>query len=97
MNDPEVTMLDANAKPGLLVHRDALEAAGTAIKLVMRLPAPLKPIADQVIRSASSVPARQVRQSGCHPLEGACQVGMALIVAGQSRGGVPPLPRACHF
>ncbi len=35
----------------------ALEAAGIAIKLVMRVPAPLKPIADQVIRSASSVPA----------------------------------------
>ena len=40
---------------------DALEkattAAGIAISLVLRVPTPLKPIADQVIRSASSVPA----------------------------------------
>jgi hypothetical protein len=65
MNDPEVTMPDVLADTGLIAHRKALEAAGTAIKLVTRTPAPLKPIADQVIRSASSVPARQVRQSGC--------------------------------
>jgi len=39
------------------VHRVALEAAGAAIALVRRVPAPLKPICDQVIRSASSVPA----------------------------------------
>ncbi len=50
-------MLDANTEPGLAAHRLALEAAGAAIKLVMRLPAQLKPISDQVIRSASSVPA----------------------------------------
>jgi hypothetical protein len=31
----------------------ALAAAGAAIKLVMRLPAPLKAIGDQVIRSAA--------------------------------------------
>ena len=42
---------------GLIAHSKALEAAGIAIKLVMRVPAPLKSIADQVIRSASSVPA----------------------------------------
>ena len=41
----------------LVTHEKALEAAGIAIKLVMRVPAPLKSIADQVIRSASSVPA----------------------------------------
>ncbi len=61
MNDPEVTMLDANAKPGLAAHSEGLEAAGAAIKLVMRLPAPLKPIGDQVTRSASSVPANLAR------------------------------------
>ena len=33
------------------------KAATIAISLVMRVPAPLKSIADQVIRSASSVPA----------------------------------------
>ena len=35
----------------------ATQAAGIAVALAMRVPAPLKPIADQVIRSASSVPA----------------------------------------
>ncbi len=64
MNDPEVTMLDANTEPGLAAHRLALEAAGAAIKLVMRLPAPLKPIADQVIRAASSVPANLAEGHG---------------------------------
>ncbi len=57
MNDPEVTMSKAVGNPNLVAHEKALEAAGVAIKLVMRVPAPLKSIADQVIRSASSVPA----------------------------------------
>ncbi len=47
---------------------DALEkattAAGIAISLAMRVPAPLKPIADQVIRSASSVPANIAEGAG---------------------------------
>ncbi len=47
---------------------DALEkattAAGIAISFVMRVPAPLKPIADQVIRSASSVPANLAEGAG---------------------------------
>ncbi len=42
---------------GLIAHSKALEAAAIAISLVMRVPAPLKSLADQVIRSASSVPA----------------------------------------
>ncbi len=57
MNDPEVTMSKAVSNTNLVAHEKALEAAGIAIKLVMRVPAPLKSIADQVIRSASSVPA----------------------------------------
>ena len=57
MNDPEVTMSNAATNTNLVAHSKALEAAGIAIKLVMRVPAPLKSIADQVIRSASSVPA----------------------------------------
>ena len=64
MNDPEVTMRNAIAQPGLAAHSEALEAAGAAIKLVMRLPAPLKPIAEQVIRSASSVPANLAEGHG---------------------------------
>ncbi len=57
MNDPEVTMSKAVGNTNFVAYTKALEAAGVAIKLVMRVPAPLKSIADQVIRSASSVPA----------------------------------------
>jgi four helix bundle protein len=64
MNDPEVTMPDSLADTGLIAHRKALAAAGTAIRLVMRLPPPLKPIADQVIRAASSVPANLAEGHG---------------------------------
>ncbi len=48
----------------LLAYEKALEAAGIAIKLVMRVPTPLKSIADQVIRSASSVPANLAEGHG---------------------------------
>ena len=64
MNDPEVAMLNARATTELVAHSKALEAAGTAINLVMRVPAPLKSIADQVIRSASSVPANLAEGQG---------------------------------
>jgi four helix bundle protein len=64
MNDPEVTMSNAFANTNLIAHSKALEAAGTAIKLVMRVPAPLKSVADQVIRSASSVPANLAEGHG---------------------------------
>ena len=50
-------MLSPLPTTGLIAHRKALEAAGIAISLVMRVPAPLKCLADQVIQSASSVPA----------------------------------------
>ena len=50
-------MSNVLTKPNLVAHEKALEAAGAAVALVMRVPAPLKSIADQVIRSASSVPA----------------------------------------
>ena len=50
-------MHDALPNTGLIAHRKALEAAAIAISLVLRVPAPLKSLADQVIRSASSVPA----------------------------------------
>ena len=57
MNNQEVIMRNPVPTPGLIAHHKALEAAGIAISLVMSVPAPLKPLADQVIRSASSVPA----------------------------------------
>jgi four helix bundle protein len=64
MNDPEVTMTDALTNTRLIAHEKALEAAGDAITLVMRVPAPLKSIADQVIRSASSVAANLAEGHG---------------------------------
>ena len=57
MNSPEVTMPNAFATSNLVALDTALEAAGAALTLVMRVPAPLRPIADQVILPASSVPA----------------------------------------
>ena len=50
-------MSKAVTHTNLIAHEKALEAAGMAIKLDMRVPAPLKSIAYQAIRSASSVPA----------------------------------------
>ena len=64
MNDPEVTMPEAVSNPNLLAYTKALEAAGQAIQLVMKVPAPLKSIADQLIRSASSVPANLAEGQG---------------------------------
>jgi four helix bundle protein len=57
MNDSEVTMHDTRSAGDLIVYRAALDAAATAIALVGRVPAPLKSLADQLIRCASSVPA----------------------------------------
>ena len=48
----------------LIALEKALEAAGIAITLVMRVPAPLRSIADQVIRSASSVAANLAEGHG---------------------------------
>ena len=49
--------LDATPSTGLIAYSTALEAAGKAIQLVKNVRAPLKAIADQVVRAASSVPA----------------------------------------
>jgi four helix bundle protein len=58
MNDPEVTMPDSPGdNNGLIALSTALEAAGITLALACRVPAPLKSLADQVIRAASSVPA----------------------------------------
>ena len=48
----------------LIAYSKALEAAGLALALVNRVPAPLKSLADQVIRSASSVPANLAEGHG---------------------------------
>jgi four helix bundle protein len=57
MNDPELTMNNALLKNKLNATEKAIAAAAEAISLARRAPVPLKSIADQVIRSASSVPA----------------------------------------
>jgi four helix bundle protein len=64
MNDPEVTMSNVLTNNNLIAHDKALEAAGVAITLAMRVPAPVKSIADQIIRSASSVPANLAEGHG---------------------------------
>jgi four helix bundle protein len=64
MNDPEVTMSDAPTNSNLNAYRKAIEAAGLAIDLSKRVPAPLKSLADQVIRSAASVPANLAEGHG---------------------------------
>ena len=64
MNDPEVTMTNALTNTNLIAHETARVAAGISVALAMRVPAPLKSIADQVIRSASSVPANLAEGHG---------------------------------
>jgi four helix bundle protein len=64
MNDTEVTMKNALPKNNLIATEKAIEAAAAAISLVKRVPAPLKSIADQVVRSASSVPANLAEGHG---------------------------------
>ena len=48
----------------LIAHEKALEAASIAISLVLKVPAPLRSLADQVVRSASSVPANLSEGAG---------------------------------
>jgi four helix bundle protein len=57
MNDPEVTMSDNPTNSNLIATRKALKAATIALSIARGVPAPLKSLADQVIRSATSVPA----------------------------------------
>ncbi len=64
MNNPEVTMHDTQQSTGFDALDKSIAAAGIAISIAMRVPAPLKPIADQVIRSASSVPANLAEGAG---------------------------------
>ena len=64
MNKPEVTMNNEPPKSNLIATEKAIQAAAEAIALARRVPAPLKPIANQVIRSASSVPANLAEGHG---------------------------------
>jgi len=64
MNNPEVTMHDVQQSTRFDALEKATTAAGIAISLVIRVPAPFKPLADQIIRSASSVPANLAEGAG---------------------------------
>ncbi|MCU0305939.1 MAG: four helix bundle protein [Thermoanaerobaculales bacterium] len=57
-------MHDALPTTGLIAYRKAMEAAGIAISIVLRVPAPLRSVADQVVRAASSVPANLAEGHG---------------------------------
>jgi four helix bundle protein len=64
MNDPEVTMSKPAVHTNLIAHDKALEAAGESIALALKVPAPLRSIADQVIRAANSVAANLAEGQG---------------------------------
>ena len=64
MNSPEATMNNALPNSNLLVTEKAVEAAADAIGLARQVPAPLKSVADQIIRSAASVPANLAEGHG---------------------------------
>jgi four helix bundle protein len=64
MNNPEVTMHGKQQPTRFDALEKATTAAGIAISLVIRVPAPVKSIADQVIRSSSSVPANLAEGAG---------------------------------
>jgi four helix bundle protein len=64
MNSPEVTMPHALPATGLAAHAKALEAARLTLRLVSRVQLPFKPIADQAIRAAASVPANLAEGHG---------------------------------
>jgi four helix bundle protein len=57
MNESEVIMRDAKPASDFIAHAKAVQAAGLAIRSVSRVPTAFRSLADQVIRSASSVPA----------------------------------------
>ncbi len=64
MDTTRTTPLTTPSRNRLLAHTVALEAAGMAIALALALPPRLKVLADQLIRSASSVPANLAEGSG---------------------------------
>jgi four helix bundle protein len=64
MNNREVTMHDPKDPTGLEAHGKAVKAAGIAISIALKVPGPLRRLGDQVIRSASSVPANQSEGHG---------------------------------
>ena len=64
MNNPEVTMHEFRSCRGFQAYEKAVEAAGIAIGLALKVPAPLRSLGDQVIRSADSVAANLAEGHG---------------------------------
>ena len=64
MNNPELTMHEFRSCRGFQAHEKAVEAAGIAVQLALKVPAPLRSVGDQVIRSASSVAANLAEGHG---------------------------------
>jgi four helix bundle protein len=64
MNNPEATMHDSETTTGFEALDKAVHAAAIAISLARRVPAPLRPIGEQMIRAASSEPANIAEGSG---------------------------------
>ncbi|MEP0772917.1 MAG: four helix bundle protein [Acidobacteriota bacterium] len=64
MNTTRTTPPPSTPNRSLTAHELALEAAGAAVALALKLPTPLRSLADQLIRSASSVPANLAEGAG---------------------------------
>jgi four helix bundle protein len=64
MNIPEVTMHDSGSGNRFQALDKALRAADIALSIVRCVPSHLRPLANQVVRSASSVPANLAEGNG---------------------------------
>ncbi|MEP0775692.1 MAG: four helix bundle protein [Acidobacteriota bacterium] len=64
MNTTRTTPPPSTPNRSFTAHQLALEAAGAAVALALQLPAPLRSLSDQLLRSASSVPANLAEGAG---------------------------------
>ncbi|MEP0775860.1 MAG: four helix bundle protein [Acidobacteriota bacterium] len=64
MNTTRTTPPPSTPKHSLTAHQLALDATSTAVALALKLPGPLRSLGDQLIRSASSVPANLAEGAG---------------------------------
>jgi len=64
MNESEVIMRNAKRTSEFIAHTKAVDAADRAIRLVSHLSNPVRSLTDQVVRSASSVPANLAEGAG---------------------------------